>query len=796
MNDELKKNPISPAVLPKGSVLGNSKDSDSFVPQTLGKCKVEEIIGSGGMGYVFKGKHLTLNIPVAIKILRREYSSIQNFSDRFVREAQVAAKLNHQNITRVYDCGCENDCLYLVMEYVDGGSLADMLERRQFALEPEKVVEIGIAVAHALVEAEKYHIIHRDIKPANIMMTSDGVIKLADLGLAKQISLPSGKSYTLTMDIMALGTPVYMPPEQARDAKNCDIRSDIYALGITLYHLVTGQPPFMADNTTDIFSLHANSNAQSLRELNSAAPKELEHIITKCIKKAPEDRYQSPKELVEDLMLLKMNRPLKYAAPLSAKPQKAGQDKIAGEPEKTAKTFRGKAVLISGVFVFLVSLLLLGVVLFFKSRRTEEPSLPDFPSIEKDGEESAEAELHQAEVDKKPEYLQIPKIKDIPLPPPLTDEAVRNSGHAQQAEKQKHEGSADNTPAPKEIKTASGEETGRAKEKIAVPPKDIPAEIILSESERKEYEQITLTLQNIPQKMRFLAYDRSLEHILGSLLFGYPFDTWEQRANKIADIMRDDLPSEMTDFLDALDFACSFADSLDDATVKNSFDKRLDAFNKRNFEASFIYTPDRKKRIEEELSGNIKDDGKNYLLTHNDPIRFKIPFLFHPESGETPKEFNVIVNKIPRDAGVALKWSFNTEPERREGAPPHILIYFVLQRKDGKDFARIMLNGEKLKEQKLESKILDAPFFLETKVAQDGKIEMSIGESIEIKTDMDERFLSNPEMAFMDIIPSGNDIQVGKVELIGQVFPYWMAIQITNRNPGKRLDFFKKWVKE
>jgi len=291
----------------------NSQTQDS-IPTILGKCKIEKLIGYGAMGYVFKATHTTLNIPVAIKVLRQEYSNIKNYSDRFIREAQTAAKLNHQNIIRVYDCGYENNMLYLIMEYVDGGSLADELEKRGYAFEPEKIIDIGIAIAQALVEAEKFGIIHRDIKPANIMKTRDDVIKLADLGLAKQIKPISGqKQHTLTMDIVAMGTPVYMPPEQAIDAKKCDIRADIYALGITLYHLLVGRPPFLSTEPDELFKQHQTKFAEPPSKLNPAVPKELDAIILKCIMKRPEERYQSPRELLEDLNLLKNERPLKYA---------------------------------------------------------------------------------------------------------------------------------------------------------------------------------------------------------------------------------------------------------------------------------------------------------------------------------------------------------------------------------------------------------------------------------------------------------------------------------------------------
>ncbi len=266
---------------------------------TLGRCRIERELGRGAMGAVYLAQHLTLDIPVAVKVMLPRYGNVEEYKARFYREARTAARLNNPNVVRVHDCGEENGLLYLVMEYVDGGSVKDLLDAKGHLDVPE-VVEIGKAVCRALIEAARHNIVHRDIKPDNIMRTSDGIYKLADLGLAKQISDQSFDA-GLTMASVSMGTPFYMAPEQAIDARSCDARADIYALGATLYHLLCGRPPFTGDKTYEIMQQHVSGTCPPPSAINRAVPPELDRIIGRAMMKKPEDRFESAAEMLEAL---------------------------------------------------------------------------------------------------------------------------------------------------------------------------------------------------------------------------------------------------------------------------------------------------------------------------------------------------------------------------------------------------------------------------------------------------------------------------------------------------------------
>ncbi len=267
----------------------------------LGRCRIDRILGQGAMGVVYLARHETLDIPVAVKVLLPELASQSEYKARFYREARTAARLNHPNIVRVHDCGEEGDLLYLVMEYVDGGNLRDLLDARG-RLDLRTTLEIGIAMCHALEEAARHGIVHRDIKPDNIMRTRDDVYKLADLGLARQIAENrKGTDGGLTMTAMAMGTPYYMPPEQAVDARTCDARADIYALGATLYHLLVGRPPFTGKTTFEIVRQHISGTCPPPSSLNTEIPKALDAVLGRAMMKSPEQRYATAGEFLEAL---------------------------------------------------------------------------------------------------------------------------------------------------------------------------------------------------------------------------------------------------------------------------------------------------------------------------------------------------------------------------------------------------------------------------------------------------------------------------------------------------------------
>jgi len=283
-------------------------------------------IGKGGGGEVYKGRQISLNRPVAIKFLNKELTSDESFVHRFHREAECLAKLNDEHIIQVYGAGEYQGSHYFAMEYVPGVSL-DKFVQRKYKFPFDDVIYIGIAVAKALktVWESEAQIIHRDIKPANIMISfppavleaerldmKEARIKVMDFGLARTIN-PVGEGKTLTMTVagMIVGTPKYMPPEQGL-GKPVDIRSDIYSLGIVLYEISTGQAPFENDSLMGLIYEHIYTPPPTPRSINHQIPPELESIIIKCIQKDPTNRYRNPIELLDDLEAIKQKPTSRY----------------------------------------------------------------------------------------------------------------------------------------------------------------------------------------------------------------------------------------------------------------------------------------------------------------------------------------------------------------------------------------------------------------------------------------------------------------------------------------------------
>jgi len=279
--------------------VGLAKADDLAEGTQIGHCRIARKLGVGAMGAVYLAHHTTLDIPVVIKVLLPSFVNRPEFKDRFYREAHTTAQLNHPNIVRVLDCGEEGDLLYLVMEYVDGGNLKDLLAR-EGRLRPELVIQIARSVCRGLVAAARHEIIHRDVKPDNIMYTSDGVFKLADLGLAKKVT-KAPQDATLTVSPTSMGTPHYMSPEQAVDARTCDARSDIYALGATMYHLLCGGPPFDAPTSDEVLRMHITGHCEPPSVLNPDVPSQLDKVIGRAMMKRPEYRYQSAARMLQAL---------------------------------------------------------------------------------------------------------------------------------------------------------------------------------------------------------------------------------------------------------------------------------------------------------------------------------------------------------------------------------------------------------------------------------------------------------------------------------------------------------------
>lgn len=264
----------------------------------LGRYKIERKLGQGGMGTVFLAKDTELKRLAAIKILPEDKAQNPILVKRFRAEAQAAAQLRHDNIVTVFDSGETDGLLYIAMEYVDGPDVFDLIQKRG-RIAPRRSLEIIRQTALALQHAFEKNIVHRDIKPSNLMVRRDGVVKLTDLGLARSID------ETLETNITRAGTTVgtvdYMSPEQARNSKLADIRSDIYSLGCTWYHMLTGSAPYAEGAVTNKLHAHATQAIPDPRDINPEVPEGFVAVLQRMMAKKPADRHQTPAELLKDL---------------------------------------------------------------------------------------------------------------------------------------------------------------------------------------------------------------------------------------------------------------------------------------------------------------------------------------------------------------------------------------------------------------------------------------------------------------------------------------------------------------
>ena len=263
----------------------------------VGHCQILARLGEGGMGVVYKGHHQDLDLDVAIKFLHPHLVQRSSSAERFMREARLAARLNHPSIVRVFDCGEVGGQYYIVMEYIDGQSL-DALIQANGPLTLAQALQVAETIAFALGEAiDQVGVIHRDIKPANILLASNGQVKLADLGLAKMLAAHKGSSAQTAAGV-ALGTPNYMSPEQFEDASHVDHRADIFSLGATLHHMLSGKAPFKGDS---FFSILKQVNEADPDPLPSHVPAQVEQLVLRMMEKLPESRFQTYGELLNAL---------------------------------------------------------------------------------------------------------------------------------------------------------------------------------------------------------------------------------------------------------------------------------------------------------------------------------------------------------------------------------------------------------------------------------------------------------------------------------------------------------------
>ncbi len=280
------------------------KESKAAAHQIPGY-KILGKLGAGAMAVVYKARQLSLNREVAIKILPKRFSENPEYVERFYKEGQAAGRLNHNNIVAAYDVGEAGGYHYFVMEYVEGKTLYDDLAKGKVFSEA-RALETIIQVAHALGHAHANGLIHRDVKPKNIMINTQGVVKLADMGLARATTdieaaeSEAGKAY---------GTPYYIAPEQIRGAVDIDGRADIYGLGATFYHLVTGRVPFMAENPSDVMRMHLRDELIPPDHINTSLSSGVSEVIEVMMAKRKEDRYKNIDELLADLESVRNGQP-------------------------------------------------------------------------------------------------------------------------------------------------------------------------------------------------------------------------------------------------------------------------------------------------------------------------------------------------------------------------------------------------------------------------------------------------------------------------------------------------------
>jgi len=279
------------------------RDNKAAVHQIPGY-KILGKIGAGAMAFVYKAKQLSLNRTVAIKVLPKRFSENPEYVQRFYKEGQAAGKLNHPNIVQAIDVGEAGGYHYFVMEYVEGKTIADDIADGAFG--EKEAVEVIIQVTHALQHAHSHGLVHRDVKPKNIMINQQGVVKLADMGLARETTdieaaqSEAGKAY---------GTPYYIAPEQIRGKIDIDGRADIYGLGATFYHMVTGQVPFTGDDSSEIMKKHLREKLIPPDHINTALTAGVSEVIEIMMAKRRDDRYNNIDELLVDLEALQLGHP-------------------------------------------------------------------------------------------------------------------------------------------------------------------------------------------------------------------------------------------------------------------------------------------------------------------------------------------------------------------------------------------------------------------------------------------------------------------------------------------------------
>jgi tRNA A-37 threonylcarbamoyl transferase component Bud32 len=344
---------------------------NELIGKAFGPYKVMDKIGEGGMAVVYKGFQESLNRYVAIKVLRTELAQDQEFIDRFRREALAVAKLAHPNILHVYDAGAAHGVYYIVMDYVDAGSLKDLIQLGP--VNTDQAVFIATQLADALDYAHREGLIHRDIKPSNILLTRDGRPLITDFGIAKAVHA----STRLTRTGTSIGTPEYMAPEQIQ-GQSVDGRTDIYALGIVLYEMLTGQVPFSAQTPVATLYRQVNEPPPPLQQMNISIPAWLDAVVDSALAKRPDERFQRARDLAKALEARRMPGDAEPAKAAAAPPSK--RKRPAPEPTERPRTRNPVPLLLGAIGVLALVLIGVALAVFLGGRDGEEPT-PVSPAV-------------------------------------------------------------------------------------------------------------------------------------------------------------------------------------------------------------------------------------------------------------------------------------------------------------------------------------------------------------------------------------------------------------------------------
>ncbi len=452
----------------------------SLLGTVIGDYKILKKIGEGGMGVVYQGVHVRLEQLVAIKDLSPELASNSEMRERFIREAKIQAKLNHPNVVNVHNLLERDGRLFLVMEFVEGQTL-DKIIQEKGAMPPATATRITRQVLEALAFMHSKGVIHRDLKPGNIMITPEGHVKVTDFGIAKATTEQGH-----TRAGVRLGTLWYMSPEQIK-GKSVDARSDLYAMGITLFQMVTGKLPFFGNSDFEIMKAHAETPPPDPKKIKKDIPKPLAVIILKLLEKDPAKRYSSAAEVLKDLDSLGATPEKKPKSSIPS-PEKASE---GGIKKGTGSFLQATGKKVSPLIWIIIAILLLGativvVTYWFMNRKKSIIPVVKAPAIEK-------------------------KVQETSPPSPPPKKAEKKTGlEGNGSVKPAAEGSSEEnvTPVLEEIEKSVGKpESGEGEEKRETSPPSVETapegeivEMTPSGEYKKDQEETVVPQENVQKK--------------------------------------------------------------------------------------------------------------------------------------------------------------------------------------------------------------------------------------------------------------------------------------------------------